>query len=140
MKLLVDSDFLFGLFIPDDPHHKRAKQIWIDLMKEDNEVFVLNLTIQETATVLSHKRGQSTAIAFVDRLPELNLKKIEIDMDLEEEGWKIFKIKTKKGISFVDCANLAVIEHFKLDGILSFNRFYPKELRVKQDKVGSAPG
>ncbi len=130
MKLLADSDFLFGLFVPDDFHHKRARQIWMDIIKRDSEVFVLNLAIQETATVLSHKRDQLAAISFVDKLPELKLKMLEIDTSMEEDGWKIFKSQTKKGTSFVDCINIAAIRKYKFDGILSFDKFYPKQFRV----------
>lgn len=130
MKLLADSDFLFGLFVPDDLHYKRARQIWLDIMKKDIEVFVLNLAVQETSTVLSHKRGQLTAISFVDKLPGLRLKILEVDINMEEEGWKIFKSQTKKGTSFVDCTNIAAIHKYKFDGILSFDKFYPKQLRV----------
>lgn len=130
MKLLADSDFLFGLFVPDDFHYKRARQIWMDIVKKDNEVFVLSLAVQETATVLSHKIGQLTAISFVDKLPELKLKTLEIDINIEEDGWKIFKSQSKKGTSFVDCINVAAIRKYKFDGILSFDKFYPKQLRV----------
>lgn len=130
MKLLADSDFLFGLFVPDDFHYKRARQIWIGLVRKDSEVFVLNLTIQETATVLSHKRGQFAAVSFINKLPELKLKLIEVDMDMEKDGWKIFKTQTKKGTSFVDCINIAVMHKYKFDGILSFDEFYPKSVRV----------
>ena len=131
MRLLVDSDFLFGLFVPDDAHHQRAKEIWGKLIKQDRDFFVLNITIQETATVLSHKRGQPAAIAFVDKLPELGLKKIDVDIDLEKEGWAIFKAQIKKGISFVDCANLAASREFFIYGILSFDKFYPKKLLIR---------
>ena len=48
---------------------------------------------------------------------------------IEEGGWKIFKAQTKKGISYVDCINLAVIQKFKFDGILSFDKFYPRSLK-----------
>jgi predicted nucleic acid-binding protein len=130
MKLLIDSDFLFGLFVPDDLHHKRARQIWIDLVKRECEIFVLKFAVQETATVLSHKIDQHTAISFVDKLPELGLKVLAADVEMEEDGWKIFKAQTKKGTSYVDCVNLAVIQKFKFDGILSFDKFYPKSLRI----------
>lgn len=130
MRLLADSDFLFGLLVPDDAHHQRAKEIWEKLIQQDHDFFVLNITIQETATVLSHKRGQLTAIVFIERLSELGLKKIDINIDLEKEGWVIFKTQVKKGTSFVDCANLAAINKFGIDGILSFDKFYPKKLLI----------
>lgn len=131
MRLLADSDFLFGLFVPEDAHHKAAREIWKRLIKQNHDFFVLNITIQETATVLSHKRGQSTAIVFINKLSELGLNKIDIGNGLEKEGWEIFKTQTKKGISFVDCANLAAINKFGIDGILSFDKFYPKKLLIR---------
>lgn len=129
MKLLLDSDFLFGLFVPDDPHHEKARRIWVDLIKRGSEFFVLKLAIQETATVLSHKIDQRTAISFLEKLPELGLKVLGADVEMEEDGWKIFKAQTKKGTSYVDCLNLAVIHKYKFDGILSFDKFYPKSLK-----------
>jgi len=61
---------------------------------------------------------------FYDKLPKLNLKIISFDEKLENMSWEMFLKQTKKGCSFVDCANLAVIKAYNLDGILSFDKFY----------------
>jgi len=53
-----------------------------------------------------------------------------LDLELENNSSKIFEKQSKKGMSFIDCANLAVLEKYKLDGILSFDEFYPKRFRV----------
>ena len=55
---------------------------------------------------------------------------ILLDLELENNSSKIFEKQSKKGMSFIDCANLAVLEKYKLDGILSFDEFYPKRFRV----------
>lgn len=91
---------------------------------------VSNLVLQETATVLSHRTGMPAVRLFKDKVPNLGLTVVYIEKDLEEEGWKAFLGQTKKGCSFVDCSNLAVINKYKLDGILSFDEFYPKSLRL----------
>ncbi len=130
MKILIDSDFLFGLFVPDDAHHNESRKEWMDLEGKNHEFFISNLVIQETATVLSYKRGQVTAVLFLKRLPSLKLTTVVVDSSIEKRAWELFESQTKKGISFVDCSNLTTIEKYRLDGILSFDKFYPKEILI----------
>ena len=56
---------------------------------------------------------------------------IFVDEEMEKLSWRIFSNQAKKGTSFVDCSNLAVIEKFSLDGIVSFDKFYPKKLLIR---------
>ena len=128
MKILLDSDGLFGLYVPSDPHHEKAKHLALFLRAQMVELYVTNVVIWETATVLSYKIGQELAIQFVRSFPSLGAHMVVLDESLESRGWEVFLRQTKKGTSFVDCANVAVIEELKLDGILSFDEFYPKEL------------
>lgn len=129
-KLLIDADWLVGAFRDEDPHHKVAAKSVARHVENKDELYVLNLVIQETGTVLSHRTGMGAVRLFWEKLPKLRLKAIRVDEDLEDEAWGIFLKQTRKGCSFVDCANLAVIEKYKLDGILTFDKFYPKELRL----------
>lgn len=131
MKLLIDSDALFGLFVPTDPHHVRAKSVYIREIEKGTRLTVLNLVIQETATVLSHKVNQRLAVDFIDKFRELDIPILTVDEDLALTAWKIFRAQTKKGTSFVDCANMAVIGKYKLDGIITFDEFYPKGLMLQ---------
>lgn len=131
MKILVDSDALFALFVAHDPHHTKAKQLFHTVSTRGAQFYTLNIVIQETATVLSHKIGQAVSLTFLKELSNLELDIIPLDDTLEQKSWEIFKKQTKKGTSFVDCANIATVEHFKMNGILSFDTFYPQELRVQ---------
>lgn len=129
-KLLVDADWLVGAFRDKDPHHKVAAKSVARHVQDKDDLYVFNLVIQETGTVLSHRTGMKAVRLFWEKLPKLRLKAIRVDEDLEAEAWEIFLKQTKKGCSFVDCANLAVIRKYKLDGILAFDQFYSKELRL----------
>ena len=128
MKILFDTDFLFALFVPHDAHHQASKHLAPRL--KSSERFVSRLVIFETATVLSYKVGQQMAILFVKRLPSLGLNVIDVSIEIERRAWEIFTSQTKKGTSFVDCANLAIVEYYKLNGIATFDEFYPKNLRL----------
>ena len=94
------------------------------------EFGITNLLLQEVATVLSMRKGMALANKFLKDYRDIIDEVIFIDENLERQAWQIFGIQEKKGTSFVDCANLAVIEKYKLGGILTFDKFYPKELRL----------
>ena len=129
MKMLFDSDFLYGLFVAHDPHHDTAVTQFRECRKNKVQLFVLTLVIQETATVISHKVDQAASLDFLRRIRTItNINRIVFDETLEDAAWQVFEAQTKKGTSFVDCANLAAIHHYHLDKIFSFDRFYPKEI------------
>ncbi len=130
MKLLIDSDFLVGLFRVGDPHYRVSTQLFQHYKETKNSFHVINLVLQEAGTVLSHRVGMDAVRLYYQKVPLLEFICIDIDEGLEKRSWDIFLKQTKKGCSFVDCANLAVIEYYKLDGILSFDSFYPEKLRL----------
>ncbi|MBI3576896.1 type II toxin-antitoxin system VapC family toxin [Candidatus Gottesmanbacteria bacterium] len=132
MRVLLDSDFLVGTFRKDDPHHDKTKRILRRLQRKEVELCITNLVKQESATVISHKVSMDAVRQYMITLKQDVDTVLWIDAALEARAWKIFLQQTKKGCSFVDCANLATIEYYKLDGILSFDTFYPIKLRIGQ--------
>lgn len=128
MKLLIDSDCLFAAYVAKDPHHKIATTLLKKHQQLGSKLYITNLVLQELATVFSHKIGQLESIELIQKVKLLNLLQITIDETLEKHGWQIFLKQTKKGTSYVDCANLAVCDYYKIDGILSFDEFYKDRL------------
>lgn len=129
MNVLVDSDGLFALFVPTDANHETSKKILSKLKDKNADLVVLNLVLQETATVLSHKLGQALALKFLRLKDNLDLTVLPLDEQVEKQAWALFNKQTKKGTSFIDCANLVVMSTYALDGIFSFDEFYPFQLR-----------
>jgi len=129
MKLLADSDFLVALYKPNDSNYRKATIIYKKIEKQAS-ILATNLVFQESTTVISKKMGMASAREFYGIINKFVSERIVLNENLESASWVIFLKQTKKGTSFVDCANLAVAEKYKLDGILSFDDFYPKELKV----------
>lgn len=129
-RYLTDSDFLVAVFNSNDASHDKAMEISGRLDSSEVELWGSNLIQQESATVVSHRMGMDAVRVFVNKLVADVDRLVDIDKGLEKLAWGIFLKQTKKGCSFVDCANLALIRKYKLDGILAFDEFYPKELRV----------
>lgn len=129
MKLLIDADFLIGSIFTEDAHHIRSVTLFKELKYRGDIFFILNSVVQEVATVISHKVGMNEVKSFIKEYPSMGFTEIPLSRDVELRAWEVFLTQTKKGCSFVDCANLAVIEKYNLDGVLSFDEFYPKKLR-----------
>jgi len=130
MRILFDSDAIFALYIATDTNHKKAKRIFQKLLESKTKNFITDWVMAETATVLSYKIGHEVSLDFLARFKRLNFKHIFLDQKLEQLAWEIFRQQTKKGTSFVDCANLAVFRELKMDKLFSFDSFY-KRMKVK---------
>jgi predicted nucleic acid-binding protein len=109
-QVLVDSDAFIGRVYPNDVHYKRASEIFRSLKEHHVSLVTTSLVVAETATVLSHRKGQSLARIFLEEVIKTGgFPVIHITEDLQEEALTIFLNQTKKGNSVTDCANVAVI-------------------------------
>lgn len=130
MKLLVDSDFLIANYRIDDPSHRKASESARELNKQKHKFYCLNIVVQESTTVISKKMGMNHARKFYSGLRNFIDIFVILDEQTERKAWEIFLAQTKKGTSFVDCANLAALEKYKFDKILSFDTVYPKKFKI----------
>ncbi len=125
MKLLYDTDFILNLLIKGESNHERAVSI-IEQITPTQEWY-LKLVHFELATVLSRKFDHDFALRVLDGFSQTTLNPLDLSEKDEKETWDLFKSFKRKNISYVDCANIVVAKKngFK---ILSFDKFYPKEL------------
>jgi predicted nucleic acid-binding protein len=123
MKLLVDTDFLIALIKIDDKNHLKA----IDKVQKIKEakVFITPFTIPETVTVLSYKVSHTAAKNFL-KVARNKFSELPLNEEIIASADKIFLSQNKKVTSWIDCLNVALIKYYKLDGILSFDKFYLK--------------
>ncbi len=124
MRALADADFLVALAKKDDSNHGKAFAKLADL--KDVVVFITPFTIPEAVTVLSYKVSQKAAKEFLMSLRQKNFIELPMEKIVSEEADKIFLSRKEKGISWIDCFNAAAVKSYKLDGILSFDKFYKK--------------
>ena len=126
MKILFDSDALFALTIETDIHHQNSVKQLNRSKQQNAQFYISNLIIQECATLISNKKNHQKAIEFVNYIQQLDIHKIIVDQSLEQKTWHIFKQQTKKRTSFIDCSNIAIYKHYKMDAIFGFDQIYKK--------------
>ena len=65
MKKLIDSDFLVGLFRDEDAHHETSFASLEQETENKTGLYVTNLVLYETATVLAHRVDMDAVRLFL---------------------------------------------------------------------------
>ena len=128
LNILVDSDALVALAKTDDPNHKKALFISETLQKKGCAWYISPFTIGEVITVISHKVNQAAAKEILKELRKQNLTVWTLkDEHLQlVDNW--FLKQDKKGTSYFDCYNMALLERYRKDfnAIFSFDSVYKR--------------
>jgi predicted nucleic acid-binding protein len=131
-QILVDSDAFIGQAYPDDAHHQRCKRLFDQLLAEGKRLVTTSSVVAETATVLSHKLGQADARKFLDEVIAAGgFPVVFVDEGLHREALELFKSVDKKGMSVVDCANVAVARRLGIGVVFSFDQVYEAKFGLR---------
>lgn len=136
--IFVDADAFIALTKQDDSNHKRAKQIFEKLQDTLVAFVTSNLVFIEAVTVLSQRINHEVAVTFINNMKsEDSAFQIErINEDMEEKAVQIFIEQKSKNVSFVDCANIAIVKYKDMDGIFSFDSIYRKNgFKIAEDII-----
>lgn len=130
-RVLVDSDAFVGRFFTDDVHHSHSSELFARFEQTHALLTTTSVVIGETATVLSHRKGQKLALHFLDIIERSQLPIIHIDEQLHLKALTLFKSQLERGTSYTDCANVAVMKHFAIPMIFSFDQVYPRSFNLQ---------
>lgn len=125
--ILVDADALVALAKIDDSNHKKATKISNSLQKAGINYFLSPFTVAECSTVLSYKVSHKVAKEFLKEMKKIDLPILELEGGNDLVDLWFIK-QTKKGTSYFDCYNLALLDRFRkqIVGIFSFDSIYQR--------------
>lgn len=128
LDILVDADALVALVKTNEPNHKKALSISDALQKKGCTWYVSPFTIAEVVTVISHKVNQATAKKVLKELRKQNLNLLALKDEHPSLADAWFNKQTKKGASYFDCYNMALLERYgkQLNAIFSFDSVYKR--------------
>lgn len=127
-RYLIDSDVLVGFYNKNDSHHHASREILNHFRSHEIDFVVTQFVISEVATVLSHKISQAAAAQFISS--SRYFPQIFITEEVFARGLDLFSRQKAKGASVVDSLNVAVLAHFGLTAICSFDMAYEKQYGV----------
>ncbi len=121
-QVLLDSDAFVGWLVAHDAHHTRMLQV-LDAMRQDRiQPLTTNLVVAETATMLSYRMSHTHAVRFLKLAA--SVRTVLINQELHERTLEIFARQTRNKTSFVDLANVAVMQALNIPWIVSFDKTY----------------
>ena len=116
----IDSNFVIAVSNPLD--HLHGKAVATSKLVASSKHLISDLVFSEFSTVISQKMGKPSAITIGNKLLNSPLTQfVSLDQNLFLSSWKIFSQLKQKNISFVDCSILAMMQHFKIKHLLSFD-------------------
>ena len=130
-NVLVDSDFWLGLYLPEDTNAQKARELYPILKSNRVILTVSNLIVGEVATIISHRIGQNAAIEYLSTIHSGSLDLVHISEEMDKEAIKQFKTQKKKGTSYVDCTNVAVVKAYKFNYICAFDKVYHQKFGIE---------
>ncbi len=126
--ILLDADALVALVKINDLNHQKALNISKSLQRKGCTWYVSPFTIGEVVTVISHKIDQITARGVLKELRKQNLNQLDLKDKYSHLADDWFNKQNKKGTSYFDCYNMALLTRYKnqLDEIFSFDGVYKR--------------
>lgn len=119
--IFIDSSFYVSLLKKRDSNHGKAVDWWRSL-PDDAQKMTSQAILGEVLTVGSQRHDRQLTIAFVEEIRAGNTIIILETMPLVARAWEIFRKVTRKDVSWVDCYSSAIIEMYKIETVLTFDK------------------
>ncbi|MDO5860004.1 type II toxin-antitoxin system VapC family toxin [Methanobrevibacter sp.] len=117
----LDTTFIVGLFVSNDPWHPKAKKIYERI--KDDELIISKLVIAETITVLKNKLKTKDILEIYRNIP--NIFKIIEDTNLFDEAMDEY-VKYDSDISFFDAIYVTVMKKENIHELISFDEDFDR--------------
>lgn len=123
--IFIDSSFYLSIFRKNDSNHEKAINWWRSI-PDNAQKMTSQAILGEVLTVGSQRYDRRLTIAFVEEIHVGNTIIILETAPLVAHAWEIFKKTSKKDISWVDCYSRAIIEAYKIETVLTFDKDFQK--------------
>lgn len=127
--IFVDASFYVSLLKPTDSNHQKA----LELAKQHGTTkqITSHAVIGEVATVGSQRYSKEATIAFIEEVLRGATTIVLETAELVDRAWEIFRKVKSKNVSWVDCYSWAIIQAYKIETVLTFDRDFQRLVDAK---------
>ena len=123
--LFVDTDAWFALADKSDRQHKRAVDIYPELLKETHHLTTTNLVVAETYVLIRRSMGHHPATTFLENISASpRVVKIYSDNTLEETAESILSQYKDQNFSYTDAVSFAVMKDYGIKQAFTFDQHF----------------
>jgi len=128
MSVFIDTNIFVAARNKRDIGHRRA----LELLKEALEgrygqAYTSDYVFDEAVTVALRRTRRPDIAMITGRLILVSHPRIimlNVNDDIFKAAWDKFQRLAERGLSFTDCATLAIVEQYGIDYVMSFDRHF----------------
>ena len=123
--VFVDTGAWFALADKSDRQHKRAVDIYPELLKDSHHLTTTNLVVAETYVLIRLLMGHRPAIVFLKNISASpRVLKIYSDSTLEEAAESILGQYEDQDFSYTDAVSFAVMKGYGIKQAFTFDQHF----------------
>lgn len=123
--IFIDTGAFLAKYLADDQYHAQSIERWVRLVKKGHRCFTSNFVLDETLTLLARRAGYPFAAQTAKNI--FSSKAIAVLRPEEKDeldAVRFFEKYADQEVSFTDCVSFALMQHYKLKRVFSFDRHF----------------
>jgi predicted nucleic acid-binding protein len=126
MRVFIDTSAFYALLDRDDENHRRARDVWIHLLKNENTLLTSNYVLVETFVLVQHRLGIEAVRGFQnDILPLVNIEFVAIE--LHRSGISALLSASRRNVSLVDCVSFEMMRTLEIRTAFAFDPHFKEQ-------------
>jgi predicted nucleic acid-binding protein len=126
MRIFIDTSAFYALLDRDDENHRKAKNAWVDLLKNENTLITSNYVLVETFALLQHRLGIEAVRGFQnDILPLVNIE--FVISELHRSGVSALLSASRRNLSLVDCVSFEMMRTLEIKTAFAFDPHFKEQ-------------
>jgi predicted nucleic acid-binding protein len=126
MRVFIDTSAFYALLDRDDESHRKAKNSWADLLKNDDILVTNNYVLVETFALIQHRLGMDAVRGFQnDLLPLVNIEFVV--PELHRSGVSALLSASRRNLSLVDCVSFEMMRTLEIKMAFAFDPHFKEQ-------------
>ena len=126
MTIFVDTSALLALLDADDRNHSITKQVWEEMVRNEERLKCLNYILIETFALVQHRLGMDA----VRTLQEDILPLVSVEWMDEQNHYSsvlALLVADRRGLSLVDCASFETMRRLGVNTAFTLDRHFDQQ-------------
>jgi predicted nucleic acid-binding protein len=120
MNIFADTSALYAVLDADDSKHRKAKQFWNKIIKNDDILLCHNYILVETSVLVLRRLGMEAVRVFEQDIFPI-LRTIWVNKEVHSAAVSAHLMVGKRTLSLVDCVSFEVMRRTGVRKAFSFD-------------------
>ena len=126
MSIFIDTSALLAVLDADDDHHKKAKNMWVKLISEEETIICTNYVLVETFALAQNRLGiEAVKTLQEDVLPMITVE--WVDEAAHRAGVTGVLTAMRKKLSLVDCISFDTMRKFGIKKVFAYDPHFKEQ-------------